>query len=221
MCRTGGRRCPSSRTPSTGGTHGRATPGQGGDTPPPATPSPGQGGDTPGGAHYNIATGNARVGWQADRVIIMGGLTIDEHTGDTPPPGTPGPSWEGDTPRVHNVVTGNAHVGRQTGGTPAGDTGPGAGQGGDTPGAVYVNFANDNARIGVQAREVTITGGLTIGGPPNWRTPPGGDASPRSGPGARIQIGVLNGAGTSDVIGVQAQDVHGNTRPADGEGDGQ
>jgi hypothetical protein len=91
---------------------------------------------------------------------------------------------------------------------------------------VHVNFVNDNARVGLQAREVVITGGLTLGGPPAWHTPPGGDTGPRprggSAPGGRIQVGTRNVAGDGDVIGVQARDIRGGTPgPADREGDGQ
>jgi hypothetical protein len=191
--------------------------------------------------HYNIATGNARVGWQADGAVITGGLVIDGHTGDTPPPGHPGPSRPGDTstPPVRNIVTGSARVGRQTGGTPAGDTGPG--QGGDTRGAAYYNIATGNARVGVQAREVVITGGLTFGGRTGDTPPPGdarvgrqaggtpaGDATPGQAgdttsaahhniAAGNAQVGVLgprNIAGNGDVTGVQAQAIHGTTRTA-------
>lgn len=206
MCRTGGRRCPSSRTTASGGTRSkRNTTQPPGDAPPPGNPSPAHPGDTPGGVHYNIATGNARVGWQADDAVITGGLVIDGQTGDTPPSGYPGPGQPGDTRApVRNIVAGNARVGRQTGGTPGGDTSPGTGE--DTTGPAGFNIATGNARVGVQAHEVVITGGLFLGGPPPARRP-----SPATGAttlGARVQQGTRNTAGTGDVIAVQAQHIN-------------
>jgi hypothetical protein len=53
MCRTGGRRCPSSRTRARGGTRGQPRP-----------------------AVLNIVTGNASVGGQYDDARIHGGVTI-------------------------------------------------------------------------------------------------------------------------------------------------
>lgn len=68
MCRTGGRRCPSSSPSSRGGTRGRPRPaaGQQGDTA--TTPPPPRG--------LNIVTGNATVGGQYDDVQIHGGITL-------------------------------------------------------------------------------------------------------------------------------------------------
>jgi len=65
MCRTGGRRCPSSRSAPDGGTRGQPRPaaGQAGDTPPEPTV-------------INYAAPTATVGGQYGDVRIGGGITL-------------------------------------------------------------------------------------------------------------------------------------------------
>lgn len=104
MCRTGGRRCPSSSPSSRGGTRGRPRPaaGQHGDTTPPGrtgTPPPGGTGNgntatTPPPRGLNIVTGNATVGGQYDDVQIHGGITPTPGGGVITGPITGTPSAE-------------------------------------------------------------------------------------------------------------------------------
>lgn len=87
MCRTGGRRCPSSRPAARGGTRGRsrATAGQQGDTAPggsAAAPPPGgnhpdsSAAPPPRPAGFNYAAPTATVGGQYQDAHIHGGITL-------------------------------------------------------------------------------------------------------------------------------------------------
>lgn len=194
MCRTGGRRCPSSRTRASGGTRGqrtkpaatRASTPPAGDTPGPAsgTPAP-----TATPAPFNYAAPGATVGMQVP-------------PGDTPPGGgtsTTAPP----RPAPFNYAAPGANVGIQaevihgvsvtfdgsgmrvttggpgTGGTPTGGPGPDV--------AAVIARAREQAR---QARE----------------------AARRMRETAREAEGnaTVNTAGSGDVIGVQAAHVYGD-----------
>jgi hypothetical protein len=91
MCRTGGRRCPSSRTAASGGTrHHHPTPPASGGTPPGGgTPPPSDDSAAPPPRVRNVITGNATVGGQYDEIrgdvtITPAGITIG---GRAVPPG--------------------------------------------------------------------------------------------------------------------------------------
>jgi hypothetical protein len=92
MCRSAGRRCPSSRPASRGGTRTRrATPGQPGDTPQPA-PSP-----PPGPSVVNFANHGATVGVQCTSfagsvTFTSSGITVTGTPADQPAPAQAGAS---------------------------------------------------------------------------------------------------------------------------------
>jgi hypothetical protein len=84
MCRSGGRRCPSSRPRSRGGTRGRPAAGQPGDTTPASSTPP------PHPAAVNIATGNATVGGQY--TSFAGSVTVTPAGVTVTGTGTPSPA---------------------------------------------------------------------------------------------------------------------------------